>query len=292
LITLSQMQAFVETIEQGSFTAAARRLKVSKVQVSRLVSSLEEHLKMQLLRRSTRALTPTEAGRIYYSEVSVILKQIGRLEQRVSERAEAPSGRLRIATPRIIAPILTDILDEFAKQYSLISYSVLADDRAIDLVGENIDVAVRIGFWPDSSLKIRRIGRMCFRFAAAPAYLEQFGEPALPQDLADHRGIWNLVEGHSPVWFKYSDNHQLMSFDAVFESDDYNSVLNAAVNGMGILEAPDILLRKLVDSGKLQWVLSQWVGREVPISCVHQAHEFIPERTRAFLDYLSDTEAL
>jgi len=169
---------FVTVLETGSFSAAALRLGTSSSQASKLVSKLEQQLGVQLFKRSTRALSPTDVGRSYYERVKNLLDAFEALDASVRESATTPTGRLKISAPGSFGTsVLSQVLVAFARRYPLIELDVSFSDRAVNIVDEGFDMAIRIGTLSDSSLVARKLSEVHVRIAASPVYLEQFGTP-------------------------------------------------------------------------------------------------------------------
>ncbi len=181
---------FVTVLETGSFSAAALRLGTSSSQASKLVSKLEQRLGVQLFKRSTRALSPTDVGRSYYERVKNLLDAFETLDASVRESATTPTGRLKISAPGSFGTVvLSEVLVAFARRYPLIELDVSFSDRSVNIVDEGFDMAIRIGTLSDSSLVARKLGEVHVRIAASPVYLEQFGTPQHWREMPQHQCI-------------------------------------------------------------------------------------------------------
>src|SRR6202046_3326740 len=209
------MQAFVTVADLKGFAPAARKLGLSPSGVTRLISGLENHLSARLLRRTTRSVTLTDAGARYLEHARRILADVEEAEIAVESERARPSGRLVISAPvgfgRLhVSPVLTTYL----KRYREVSAELRLEDRMINLVEEGIDLAVRIGHLPDSSLVARHVGDMRRIIVASPGYLRSRGEPKRPQDIAAHDTIqfgapsgsaeWRFAEGENEFRLSYS----------------------------------------------------------------------------------------
>src|SRR5947209_16324764 len=180
--------AFTRVVEVESYTKAARRLGISKSMVSRRVARLEGKLGTRLLVRSTRGLTPTEAGRAFAARAGPAIAELQEAETEVSEGEKEPSGALRIAAPLSFGILhLGPALAEFAQQYSRISISISCSDRFVDLVEDGFEAAIRIGILKDSSLVGRKLSPIRALIAASPDYLARRGRPMTPRELTQHR---------------------------------------------------------------------------------------------------------
>jgi len=178
------MATFVRVVDAGSLSAAARSLPSSLTSVSRQISALEEHFGTSLLLRTTRHLALTADGRILYERAKSILGELREVETTLSRGRHAPSGRIRISAPTLIGRLLiAPLLAEFLRRYPLLTVDLLLVDRAVDMVEEDIHLALRVGHLPDSQLVARKLADLRMIVCASPAYLERRGVPQIPADL-------------------------------------------------------------------------------------------------------------
>ena len=284
------LQAFVRVAETGSFSEAARRLGLSKSMISRQVSSLETELGVRLLHRTTRSLSPTEAGRAYLERCQRILADLDEANQLVSQLQTTPRGRLRVSAPLSFGiGHLSSALPGFLERYPEIELDMNMTDRHVDLVEEGWDVAVRIGRLADSSLICRRLAPIRRLAAAAPSYLERQGTPLAPQDLEGHDCLThgNMV---SFEWrFVSSENQPLpVAVHGRFHADNGDVLRDMAVAGVGIVMLPTFFLGDDIRAGRLVPLLGAYIPLDVSLNAVYPHGRHLSPKVRAFVDYLAE----
>lgn len=240
---LEDIQAFVEVVERGGFSEAARRLGMSKSIVSRRVARLEADLGVRLLSRTTRGIAPTEAGMEFKLRGERVLADLEEARDAVAQASETIVGSLRVAVPlsflRHAAPILAELADLHPRLKVEAAYS----DARVDLLAERFDCAIRIGSLPDSSLVARLIAPIRGVLVASPAYLQRRGRPATPADLAEHELLVRTGIGDGDVWRLSKDGQQFsITPNGRFKADNGEALMHAAVAGLGIARLPTFLL--------------------------------------------------
>jgi DNA-binding transcriptional LysR family regulator len=283
------IQAFITVVDAGSFTAAAQRLGVGKSALSRRVSALEERLGVQLLHRTTRALNLTETGRSFYEHGTRILADLEEAEAAVQQEHGELRGMLRFALPlsfgvrHMCGPIAT-----FGKQHPKVKFDLDLNDRRVDLIEDNFDMALRIGRLTDSSLIARRLFDVHAVVCASPHYLKLHGVPETPEDLQDHRCLVysNLSD---PNKWHYEDRDGKRSTVKVIpamvaSSGDFLS--NAAAHGMGMVIQPTFIASAAIRSGNLVPVLTDYSWPISPAYAVYPPTRHLSYRVRAFIDFL------
>lgn len=184
---LKRMMIFSHVVEAGSFSAAARRLDIAKSAVSKHISLLEENIGVRLLNRTTRRLSLTDAGESYYQSCAKMVEAAEEAKYCVTALQDEPRGMLRISCPASFGiDYVTPLLNEFLQLYPLLSAELLLDDNVVDMTEEGIDIAIRIGWLPDSSLRAKKLKDAQRLLCASPAYLERMGMPKTPEDLVQH----------------------------------------------------------------------------------------------------------
>ena len=284
------LQAFVRVAETGSFSEAARRLGLSKSMISRQVSSLEAELGVRLLHRTTRSLSPTEAGRAYLERCQRILADLDEANLLVSQLQTTPRGRLRVSAPLSFGiGHLSSALPGFLERYPEIELEMNMTDRHVDLVEEGWDVAVRIGRLADSSLICRRLAPIRRLAAAAPSYLERRGTPLVPQDLESHDCLThgNMV---SSEWrFVSPENQSLpVAVHGRFHADNGDVLREMAVAGVGIVMLPTFFLGDDIRAGRLVPLLGAYIPLDVSLNAVYPHGRHLSPKVRAFVDYLAE----
>jgi DNA-binding transcriptional LysR family regulator len=281
------MSILVAAVDAGSLSAAARQLRTPLATVSRKVSELEAHLKTRLLNRSSRKLTLTDAGRSYVEACRRILEEVGEAERSASGEYGAPKGDLVITTPIVfgrlhVLPVVTAFLAAFPD----IDIRIVQADRVINLLEERVDLAVRIGPLPDSSLLATRVGSVRHVVCASPDYLAQHGTPARPDELAAHACI--TFEGMtSPVaWtFKAGKTDQSVAVHSRLIVNTAEAAIDAAVAGAGFTRVLSYQAADAVRAGRLVIVLAQFEPPPWSVNLVHAGGRLLPLKLRAFLDF-------
>lgn len=287
---LEEIEAFVAVAELGGFAAAAKRIERDASVISRRVSQLEARLGVRLLVRTTRRVAVTEAGESYLKRVQIILEELSAANIEVTEKAAAPQGLLRVSAPVTFGRLwLAPLIAGFLRQYEHIRVDLRFSDRIVDLVAEGFDVAVRVGVLPSSSLQSRRIGGHRMLLAASPNYLRTAGTPKRPEDLPRFACVGFTGNSSWPDWRLQSGaKRKLVRPVCRFITDNSEAALAAAVDGAGIVLAPDWLVGTSLHEGKLVELLSGWtVKGDGGVYTVLPPGRLIPKKSRAFIDYLT-----
>jgi DNA-binding transcriptional LysR family regulator len=288
---LLTMEAFVRVVDAGSFSAAARQWGRSKAVVSKYVNALEDHLGVQLLRRTTRSLSLTEAGRAYRERCVEVLGEIEALEVSLREGIAAPRGPLRITAPPGFASHYLDVMTtDFIAQFPEVTLDLDLTHRMVDLVEENIDVAIRVTDPRDSSLVARRIAPAPILAVASPDYLRRRGTPKKPADLRDHDCIVDTNFRDQQRWrFRSSGSGgktETVSVDGPLRVNHPDAVREMAAAGHGIALVPDFVARDALQAGRLREVLRGRVAFQWSILAVYPRRKYLPARVRAYVDHL------
>lgn len=286
---LSVMQAFRRIVERGSFARAAEDLGVSPALLSREIKLLEESLGSTLLTRTTRSMSLTDAGRLFYDEATGILDAVTGVETRIREGAGAVRGHLKINASSsfgqtVIAPMLPGFLDA----YPDLRITLSMDDRVVDMVEGGFDISIRISAaLPDSALVARKIGTMRQRIFAAPAYLEQAGEPRRPEDVPGHRVIGFLLADHLTSWVLTGPAGTItIGLDPPVRVGNSLVLRDLLIAGQGIGTLPDFVSNAPEARGELVRVLPDWELPAPEIYAVTASRLGMDARVRAFLDHL------
>lgn len=281
------MSILVAVVEAGSFSGAARQLRMPLATVSRKVGELEVRLKTRLLQRSTRQLSLTEAGQAYVAACRRILEDVNEAERAASGEYATPKGELVITAPMFfgrthLLPVVTD----FLKTYPDIDVRMLLVDRMVQLIDEHVDLAVRIADLPDSNLVALRLGVARQVVCASPGYLAAHGTPAHPDELTSHacvtmeqmasREAWTFRTGKAEMPVRVRSRLAVSTADAAIE---------AAINGVGFTRMLSYQVAAAVRAGSLQLVLEQFEPTPWPINLLHAGQGILPLKLRAFLDF-------
>ncbi len=277
---------FVAVVDLGSFAAAARKLGTSSGQASKLVSRLESELGVQLLKRTTRALAPTEIGKTYHLRMKELLAEFDSLEASVRNASGLPAGRLRVTAPVTFGTgQLVPVLLDFARLHPQIQLDVSFNDRMANLVDEGFDLAIRIGQVPDSSLVARKLCETRMVLVASPGYLTMHPPPRQPADLLAHDCIIDTNSRDAHSWrFKDGEVHALNGRLAFSNAD---ACLAAAEAGVGIAPVPSFVAGPLLREGRVIRVLPDYEAPGLPVHAVYPPARHLALRVRALVDYLA-----
>jgi len=287
---LTSMEVFVRAVDLGSFAAAADALEMSAPMVGKHVRFLEERLGAQLLLRSTRRQSLTEAGRIYYERCRALLADAEAADILAAGEVAEPRGRLRVAMPvhfgrRCVAPVLL----ELAQRYPQLELDLRFSDRLTDLAEEQIDLAVRTGEpQPRDGIVARRIGRQRMVVCAAPAYLEESGRPESIDELASHRLLVYHRSGRINPWLFPREGQAPVEFAASsrLRFDDLAAIADAAVRGMGLAWLPYWLVREVIEDGRLEELLPRQPGFLYDVHATWLQTTQLPLKVRLAIDEL------
>ncbi|RKI63508.1 LysR family transcriptional regulator [Corallococcus sp. AB049A] len=285
---LNELLVFARVVQAGSFTAAAKALRMPKSTVSRKVSELEERVGAQLLQRTTRTLHLTEVGRAYYEHCARIVAEAEAAELAVTRLQAGPHGLLRVTTP-LSVHFLAPLVARFMEKYPDVQLELLCTDRTVDLMEEGFDLAVRAGRLPDSSLMARRLGDIEWLVVASPGYLQARGAPKTPADLAKHDclffgkslkgNVWTLHAGGRSVEVKVSGRL------TVNEPDMLRAV---TCLGAGVALIPGQQCIEDLASGRLQRVLPDWSSTGAPVHAVYPPTRHHVPKVMAFVEVLRE----
>jgi DNA-binding transcriptional LysR family regulator len=274
---LDTLAIFVAVAEQQSFAEAARQLSRSPASVTRAVSALEERLQTRLLNRTTRSVALTDAGQRYLESCRRLLSAYDELEaENIGERAE-PRGWINVTAPVMfgrlhVLPVVSSFLDDHPQ----VDIRMLLLDRVVSLVDEGLDLGVRIGQLPDSSLRAIRVGQIRRIVCASPEYIARHGVPATPRDLRDH--IVVACTAVTPIPDRWS---------LIVNTTD--AAVGAALDGFGLTCIRSYQAEPHATAGRLQTVLAEYEPPPAPIHIVHPAGHYLSAKVRLFLDHAADT---
>lgn len=283
------VRTLVAAIDGGSLSAASRTLGIPLPTVSRRVSDLEALLGSQLLVRTSRKLLLTEAGTAYVASARRALEELAEAERAASGEYRTPRGELLVTAPIAFGALnVAPIIHDFLAAYPEVTVRLVLADGVIDLVESHVDVAVRMGRLPDSSLVARRLGALTWVICASPDYLLRRGTPQAPADLAGHDFI--ALEGLQRYrnWpFASGGSMQQISITPRFSVNTAEGVIGGAVAGLGLARVMSYQAAASVRDGKLVQILSAWAPPPIPVQLVHAPHQQQPLKLRAFLDFVA-----
>ncbi len=280
-------EAFAAVVERGSYTAAAEKLGISKSAVSRFVSNLEARLGSQLLYRTTRKLTPTDLGRSVYERCVEAFENLESIELEAMEHDSVPRGRIRIVASDSFGDMwVAPLVAEIANTYSELTLELLVSDRNVDIVGEGYDVAIRYDTQIDSTLRAQKICELPHICAASPEYLDHAGVPEAPEDLEDHNCLISSFEPCSQWKFLTASAQKQFSLGSRLSMNSGQSLISAALRGVGIVWLPELYLREYLKEGRLVEVLADYRAEPMPVWSVYPARRRTAAKVRVFINHL------
>lgn len=287
------MKVFSKVVETNSFSLAADSLGLPRASVTTTIQALEKHLQIRLLNRTTRKLSLTPDGAVYYDRAARILADVEDVESTFHDQERGPRGRLRIDVPVSIGRlILIPHLQEFHARYPDIDLVIGLNDRPVDLVGEAVDCAIRVGDLKDSSLIARRIGTFQCATAASPSYLERFGAPVSIEDLQQNHQVIHFFSsrtGRNFDWDFVVDNLiKSVSVEGRVAVNDGDAYIDLALQGFGLIQGPRFMLTTHLESGALKEVLPKLTSAPMPISAVYLQNRHLASKVRVFVDWVAD----
>lgn len=284
---LNAMALFARVMAGGSFSEASRRLGVPVSTVSRQIDALERQVGSRLLERTTRALKATEAGRQLLPACQELLETQEQARAVIDQRRREVSGTLRLAAPPSLSGVLlVPLFDGFLRRYPRVSIKVLVTDRHLDLVEDEVDLSLRVGRQPESSLVFRRLLRYRHVLVASPAYLEVKGPLTHPRDLRGHRWLGFGKWFGDPVWLlSNGDGVERVVPALSLLMNDYAGVLQAALDGLGLAEMPSIVCQRAIRDGRLISVLPDWQFEEVDLGAYYLKRRHSLRLVELFLDH-------
>lgn len=283
---LSAMRAFVSVVESGGFSSAARRLDVSKAQVSKQLAQLEEHLGVRLLHRTTRRVTTTSSGQAYFEQCRPLLNELSELDDAVQSNHSSPRGELRVTAPTTFAELhLMPAIAEFARRFDAVRVTLDLSDRFVNLVEERIDVAIRIGNLVDSSLVARKLGNTSMLVCAAPAYLAERGEPRRTEQLAQHRCV---LDNNYPGGVRWTLGQGKRARTVTINADIVVNSARAArellLAGQGVGYLPSFAVADDIAQGRLVRLLSAHVSEPIGIYALYVHRKHLSPKVQRFIE--------
>ncbi len=286
------MQAYVRVVEAGTFTKAADSLDLPKATVTRLIQTLETHLRTKLLNRTTRRVTVTPDGAAYYERAMRLLTDLDELEGSMNQARMAPRGRIRVDVPGAVGrDMIIPHLQDFYAKYPDIQIEMGVSDRPVDLIGDNVDCVIRGGELTDQSLVARRIGEFHFVACATPEYLRRHGTPAHPLELTQppHRmvGYFSARTGKvMPDTFRRDGDVVDVVGNHVVAVNDSSAYLNAGLAHLGVVQVTCFMAAPLLKSGELVRVLEEWQVDPVQVYVVYPPNRHLSSKLRVFVDWV------
>jgi DNA-binding transcriptional LysR family regulator len=287
---LENYEAFIAIVDTGNLTRAAARLKRSLQSVSRSLTALEEHLGVELVRRTTRRTQPTDAGLAFYRRISVALDDIAGAEADLREMTRALSGSIGIAASAFFtAEYVVPAIREFSTLHPAVEFDLRISESFTDSVHSGVDVMIRIGRLPASPLKARKIASLRRVVVSSPAYVAQYGRPESPADLAHHACIVRSSAQDAKTWTFHGPDgtRERVAITGKVTTDNSYVVKHAMLSGLGIAVAPFFQFREAVEAGQAEILLGDFTLPQIPVHAVWPATPRSPARVRRFVDLLA-----
>ncbi|CAB3684160.1 LysR family transcriptional regulator [Paraburkholderia rhynchosiae] len=285
---LEAMSIFVAAAETGSFSAASRKLSTPLPTVSRKVAELEAHLNARLLVRSTRKLTLTDAGVAYLAACKQILDQVNEAEGAAAGEYSTPRGELVVTAPIVFGRLhMLPVINEFLTTFPDIAVRLVLADHNLHLLDEHIDIALRIGKLPDSSMIATQVGTVRRVVCASPLYLAQNGGPQTPADLARLACVIfdSLPSGSVWTFAPGGGQQQAVPIRPRLSVNTAEAAIDAAIAGVGLTNVLSYQVARAVDEGELKLVLRDFESEPVPVNVMHTGQGKLPLKTRSFIDF-------
>jgi DNA-binding transcriptional LysR family regulator len=285
---LASMKVFVAVVDAGSFAAAADRLDMSRAMTSKYVMNLEDHLGTRLLNRTTRRLSVTESGSVFYERCVQIISDVTEAEQVAGHFSAIPRGTLKITMPlpfglHRLGPVIAD----YVRQFPDVKLDISLSDRKVDLIDEGLDLAIRIGSLPESGLIARKLGSDRTVVCASPAYLKQHGTPQTPADLVNHACLGYTYTNSGDEWrLKSRDEEVAITIAGPIKGDNGDMLRLAALNGAGLIYQPLFIVAEDLQAGRLIQVLPDYASSELGIYAIYPSRKHLSAKVRTFVDFL------
>lgn len=285
-----ELQVFVKVAEEGGFAAAGRALSMSPPAVTRAISALEERLQARLLVRTTRSVRMTETGRRLLTDSQAILAALTDAEDQARGARRVPRGHLRVTAPALFGCyVVAPALGDFLKGHPEVTAETLFVDRVVSVIEEGLDVAIRIGDLPDSSLTAIRVGSVCRVVAGAPDYFEVYGTPRHPRELRAHEIINPLAFGPKVSWiFREDGKDLLVEAPSRLTLNTNDAILDLMRRGWGLSRLLSYQVAPSLAQGTLVTVLDEFRPLPVPVHVVHPEGRIASAKVRAFVDFMVD----
>lgn len=286
---ITDLEAFVAIAEAGSLTAAARELGRSLQTVSRSLAALEADVGVELVHRTTRHSTMSEAGRAFYQRVKPAVTDIREAQGEMADSRMEPRGTLRVGAPVLFGPdFLVPILSAYAARYPAMEIDLQLADSFANLAEEGLDVVIRIADLPDSGLQSRRLGALRRVVFGAPSYFEKHGRPQHPSELRRHSCIVRTIDRRVGYWtFQIAGKSRSVAVQGSFRTNTMTAIYSAVRSGMGLGYSPLWQIHHLVETGEVETVLEEFEPAPVPINVLWQENRLAPAKVREFVKLLA-----
>ena len=287
---LRRMVIFFHVVKAQSFSGAARQLGIARSAISRHISLLESDIGTRLLNRTTRQLSLTEAGKTYFQSCARIVAEFEAATQRINQLQDEPRGTLKIAAPVSIGnQFLTPVVRAFMQRYTEVNIELLLDDEIVDMVAENIDVSIRVGWLHDSSLIAKKLGDWSRFLCASPGYIEKHGRPETPAQLTDHEWIIFTRLSAPHHWtFTKNKRQEQVQVKGRLRTNNAGVIHSSLLAGVGIAAQISFLVEEDISSGQLERLLPEWDCGKAGVYAVYQDRIYQQAKVRLFIEFVSE----
>jgi DNA-binding transcriptional LysR family regulator len=287
---LTGMMVFAQVVQSGSFSKAADELGMSKSSVSKKVSFLEDRLGVRLLNRTTRKLSLTEVGHVFFERCERIMNEAEEAELAITKLQDEPRGQLKLSAPVSFGLVyLGKPLAEFVKRYPDLSVDLHLNDRYVDIVDEGFDMSIRIGRLPDSSLIAKKVGTSRLITVASPNYWKEKGKPAHPNDLIDHDCVSYTLALAPQVWMYEDQGKELaVRIEPNHTANNGNVILDMVAAGAGVALSPSFICAPYLKEGSLETALVDYEKEPINIYAVYPHNRHLSAKVRMFIDHLKE----
>jgi DNA-binding transcriptional LysR family regulator len=294
--SLRSISIFVSAVHRGNFSAAGRELGLSPAAISRAVSELERKLGAKLLNRTSRTMSLTEAGALYFSHAEAILQQVAEAEGSVSSATKKASGTLRVHAWSLLGSrFVSPLVPQFLQKYPEIKVQLFLSNSSVNLAEQNIDLDIRFGRLSEGDLMVRKLGETEWYVIASPSYLDSSTPLEKPADLKHHNCIAYTLAAGGPNWsfVDSSGRRSDIEVKGSFQTDYGPSLLDAVTQDLGVALMPEWAIRKELASGQVRRVLTRYVasqfGYETGIYVLLARNKYTPAKTRLFISFLANS---
>jgi DNA-binding transcriptional LysR family regulator len=277
---------FVYVAENESFTLASKKMAISTAQVSRQISALEKRLNIKLFYRTTRKVSLTEEGRVFYQHCRSVLDGLDAAERAITNLQSKPQGKIKLTAPVAYGEKqILPLVNNFIKQYSDVEVSAYLSNHQIDIVEEGYDLAIRLGKLSDSTMMAKKLGKRTNYLCASPQYLEKQGVPHSISELSQHSCLLGTLD----YWhFRESDREKSIRVTGRLRYNNGYSLMDAALKGLGIVQLPDYYVQQRIESGELVSLLDNYRAPDEGIWAIYPQNRHLSPKIRLLVDYLAE----
>jgi len=277
---------FVDVAETESFTQASKRLKISTAQVSRQISALEQRLNSKLFYRTTRRVSLTEEGRIFYQHCRSVLDGLDAAERAITNLHSKPQGKIKLTAPVTYGEQkIIPLVNEFLLRYPDIQVTAYLSNQQVDIIDQGYDLAIRLGKLPDSTFMAKKLGGRTNFVCASPSYIEQNGSPYTLSELSSHQCLLGTLD----YWrFNENNKERTVRVSGRLRYNSGNSLVDAALKGLGVVQLPDYYVQQFIERGELISLLDNYREIDEGIWALYPHNRQLSPKIRLLVDYLAE----